>query len=244
MDVVFDFSDKCFIVTGASAGIGRQVAKELAIAGADVLAIARRKPELEQLQSEYPRQITVAAGDITDYADVEQHIEHFVQRKGKLDGSVHAAGMLAFTPLRAFDVYQAKKIMDIGYWAGVNMLQLVTKKKYAASCTSHVQFSSVSAYKGQKGLSAYSATKAAMQAGIRSIAKEIAGRGHRINTISPGFIRTDMTQETLAEDKLAAEHLLGIGQLEDVSGMVLFLLSSRAAWITGADFVVDGGYLA
>ena len=244
MDVVFDFSGKRFVVTGASSGMGRQVATELAIAGADVLAIARRRQELEQLQAEYPQRITIAEVDVTDYEAVERQIEYFVQNKGKLDGSVHAAGILAFTPLRAFNVAEAKRMMDVSYWAGVNLLQLVTKKKYAAAGTAHVQFASVSAYKGEKGLSAYSAAKAAMQTGIRSIAKEIAGRGHRINTISPGFIRTDMTQETLAEDKLVAEHLLGLGHPEDVSGMVLFLLSSRAAWITGADFVVDGGYLA
>lgn len=244
MDVVFGFSGKRFVVTGASAGMGKQVATELAIAGADVLAIARRWQELEQLQAEYPQRVTAAAVDVTDYDGVERQIECFVQNKGKLDGSVHAAGILAFTPLRAFNVAEAKRMMDVSYWAGVNLLQLVTKKKYAAVGTAHVQFSSVSAYKGEKGLSAYSAAKAAMQVGMKSIAKEIADRGHRINTISPGFIRTDMTKDVLQEDMVADGHLLGIGQPSDVAGMVLFLLSSRAAWITGADFVVDGGYLA
>jgi len=244
VDVVFDFSGKRFVVTGASSGMGSQVATELAIAGADVLAIARRRQELEQLQAKYPQHVTVAEVDVTDYDAVEQQIEYFVQNKGKVDGSVHAAGRLVFTPLRAFNVAEAKCMMDVSYWAGVNLLQLVTKKKYAASGTSHVQFSSVSAYKGEKGLSAYGAAKAAMQVGMKSIAKEIAGKGHRINTISPGFIRTDMTKDVLQEDRVAAGHLLGIGQPADVAGMVLFLLSSRAAWITGADFVVDGGYLA
>ena len=65
-----------------------------------------------------------------------------------------------------------------------------------------------------------------------------------MNTISPGFIDTAMTKGVLQEDKLAAEHPLGLGKPEDIAGMVLFLLSSRATWITGADFVVDGGYLA
>ena len=244
MDISFDFSGRRYIVTGASTGIGRQIAKELATAGAEVLAIARRLSELEALQAEYPQQISVAAVDVTNYAAMEQYIEGFVLDKGKVDGSVHSAGLLAFTPLRAFDIHQAKQMMDVGYWAGVNLLQLLTKKKYAANNTSHVLLASVSAYRGQKALSAYSAAKAAMQAGIRSLAKEIADRGHRVNTISPGFIDTAMTKGVLQEDKLAAEHPLGLGKPEDIAGMVLFLLSSRATWITGADFVVDGGYLA
>ncbi|SDF28243.1 SDR family NAD(P)-dependent oxidoreductase [Sporomusa acidovorans] len=244
MNVLFDFSNKRYVVTGASSGIGRKVAEELAAAGAELLVIARRLPELETLQTEYPRQVTVAAVDVTDFTAVEQHIARFVLNKGQIDGSVHAAGILFFTPLRAFNFAQARQMMDVSYWAGVNLLQLVTKKKFAASKTSHVQFSSVSAYRGQKGLSAYSATKAAMQAGIRAIAQEIADKGHRVNTISPGLIGTTMTEGTLQEDKLADEYLLGTGKTEDVVGMVLFLLSDRANWITGADYVVDGGYLA
>jgi NAD(P)-dependent dehydrogenase (short-subunit alcohol dehydrogenase family) len=244
MEVTFNFTGKRFIVTGASSGMGRQITKELALAGAEVLAIARRLPELEQLQAEYPDHITIANVDVTDYSSLGQAIRVFVQEKGKLNGSVHAAGILAFTPLRAFDEVQAKRMMDISFWAGINLLQSVTKKKYSSEVTSHVQLSSVSASKGQKGLSAYSATKAAIHSGIRSISKEIAERGHRVNIVSPGWVDTDMTRDTLTNDAIASEHLLGIGIPEDVSGMVLFLLSDRAKWITGAEFVVDGGYLA
>lgn len=243
-EVTFDFSGKKFIVTGASSGMGRQITRELALAGAEVLAIARRLPELKELQAEYPEHITIASVDVTDYNGVEKALSAFVQEKGKLHGSIHAAGILTFTPLRAFDEIQAKKMMDISFWAGINLLQVVTKKKYSVESTSHVQFSSVSAWKGQKGLSAYSATKGAAQAGMRSIAKEIAERGHRVNVVSPGWVNTDMTRDLLTNDTIAKEHLLGIGKPEDVSGMVLFLLSDRAQWITGADFVVDGGYLA
>lgn len=244
MEVTFNFIGKRFVVTGASAGMGWQVAKELALAGADVLAIARRVSELKRLQAECPEHIAIVSADVTDYQAMERSISEFVEEKGKISGSIHAAGILAFTPLRAFDEVQAKSMMDISFWAGLNLLQVVTKKKYAAEITSHVQFSSVSAYKGQKGLSAYSATKAAVQAGIRSISKETCGRGHRVNLISPGWVNTDMTKKNLANEAVASEHLLGIGSPEDVSGMVLFLLSDRARWITGTDFIVDGGYLS
>ena len=244
MEVNFDFTGKRFAITGASSGMGRQITKELAIAGADVLAIARRLPELKQLQSEYMERITIANADVLDYESIEQHVNAFVQEKGKVAGSVHAAGILSFTTLRGFDEMQAKKMMDISFWAGIHFLQLLTRRKYAMDITSHVQFSSVSALKGQKGLSAYSATKAAVQAGMRSFAREIAERGHRVNVVSPGWVNTNMTKDKLVDDEIANEHLLGTGIPEDVAGMVLFLLSDRARWITGANFVVDGGYLA
>ena len=94
---------------------------------------------------------------------------------------------------------------------------------------------------------AYSGAKAAIRVAIKSIAKEIANKNHRINTISPGWVKNDMTQKAseLADvESFYAKHLLGAGEITDVSGAVLFLLSDRAKWITGTDFVVDGGYLA
>lgn len=244
VEVTFNFTGKRFVVTGASSGIGRQIAKELALAGADVLAIARRLSELKQLQAECPEHITIASADVTDYSAIDQVINAFVQEKGRVNGSVHAAGILAFTPLRAFDEEQAKKMMDISFWAGINLLKLITKKKYSAEVTSHIQFSSVNAHKGQKGICAYSATKGAIAGSIASLAMELSPKGHRINIISPGIVNTEMTKDTSVSDNVLSEYLLGLGTPEDVSSMVLFLLSSRAKWITGADFVVDGGYLA
>jgi 3-oxoacyl-[acyl-carrier protein] reductase len=244
MSVSFNFIGKRFVVTGASSGIGRQIVVELAQAGAEVLAIARRQAELEVLRNNYPDCITIASLDVIDKDLLEETINQFVLKKGKIDGSVHAAGMLKMTSLRAFNALDAKKMMDISFWAGVNLLQLLTKKKNCGLITSHVLISSAGACKGQKGMFAYSATKAAMQAAVRSLAKEIAVQGHRINTISPGWVNTSLTQETLSSESVIAEHLLGVGEPEDISGMVLFLLSQRARWITGANFVVDGGYLA
>lgn len=96
---------------------------------------------------------------------------------------------------------------------------------------------------------AYSAAKAAVQAAARSIAKEICRNRKRINTISPGWVSTEMTHRAVqeaAEDMMGIVEercLLGLGKPADVSGFVLFLLSERARWITGKDFIVDGGYL-
>ncbi|SEO70583.1 SDR family NAD(P)-dependent oxidoreductase [Propionispora vibrioides] len=243
-EIIFNFKNKNFLVTGASSGIGRQITKELAMAGAKILALARDEGKLKALQEEIFGDICINSVDVTNYDRVEKCIDVFVTQHGKLHGSVHAAGIIDFTPLRAFNMEQAKKIMDTSFWAGINVLQLATKRKYAEDCSSHVQISSVNAYRGQRGLSAYGAVKAATPAAIRAIAKEIASRGHRVNSVSPGLVNTDMTRQNLLSDNLLENYLLGMGNPEDVSGLVLFLLSNRARWITGADFIVDGGYLA
>jgi len=246
-EVKFDFTDKRFVVTGASSGMGRQVVVELAHAGAKVLALARRLPELKQLRDEFPQSIEIASVDVCDKKAVEEAIRIFVEENGKLNGSIHAAGIVLFTPLRGFDMQAAKKIFDVSFWAGIELLQIVTKKKYADAGTSNILFSSVSSYSGEKGRFAYSAAKAGLRIAIKSIVKEISYNKHRLNTVSPGWVKTNMTEEVnkLVDDEaFISKHLLGTGKPEDVSGIILFLLSDRASWITGTDVIVDGGYLA
>jgi NAD(P)-dependent dehydrogenase (short-subunit alcohol dehydrogenase family) len=131
--------------------------------------------------------------------------------------------------------------------AGIELLRLVSAKPVAAPGASHVQIASVAAHCGQGGFAAYGAAKGGMVAAMRALAVELAGRGVRINTVSPGWVRTEMTTPLEAAypegvQSIAAHHPLGLGAPSDVTGLVLFLLSAEARWITGADFVVDGGY--
>ena len=243
----FDFSGENFVVTGASSGMGRQIAIELAEAGANVLAIARRRNELEKLQSLYPNKIFIAAIDVCNSNDVEKAIKDFVAYSGKLNGAVHAAGISKLTPLRAFNEEEARQIMEISFWAGVKLLQICTKVKNVNCEASFVFFTSVRAYRADKGVFAYSATKSAIKIGLQSFAKELANKKIRVNSISPGWVNTELTIEQLKLhnlEEIKKNHLLGIGNPKDVSGTVLFLLSDRAKWITGTDIIVDGGYLA
>ena len=113
--------------------------------------------------------------------------------------------------------------------------------------TSIVLFSSVAASSHEKGTFAYAAAKAALNGAMGSIAKEICSKGHRINTVMPGWVSDTMLTSEFNDymDKEAYnKHLLGLGKTDDVSDVVLFLLSDSARWITGTNIVVDGGYLA
>lgn len=245
-EVTYDFTGKNFVVVGASSGMGRQVVTELSIAGAKVLAIARRKQNLEELQKQCVN-VEYAACDINHIDLVEQSLVNFVEKNGKIHGTVYTAGIAEFTPFKWFDCKTAKEILEISFWGAVSFLQLSMKNKYIEEGSSHVVFSSVSGHSGEKGTFAYSGAKAAIRVAVKSIAKEIAHKKHRINSISPGWIRNEMTQKMggLANPKaFSNDHLLDTGKNTDISGVVLFLLSDRAKWITGTDIIVDGGYLA
>ncbi len=240
--VSFDFTGNNYLITGASSGIGRQIALDLAASGAKVLAVARREEELKKVQSEYPQNIFIAVADVCDKESVKSAMDSFISDNGAFNGFVHAAGIYQFSPVKVFDKSQFTQMMDINFWSGFDIIQILGKKKYSVEGASFVMFSSVAAVEGEKGLLAYSATKAAVSSAVRSVAKEICGREQRINAVMPGRVETPMT-EPYQNDDVDGKSLLGKAYPDDISKPVMFLLSDGAKWITGTDFVVDGGYL-
>ncbi|SDG78256.1 NAD(P)-dependent dehydrogenase, short-chain alcohol dehydrogenase family [Selenomonas sp. WCT3] len=229
--------------------MGRQVALELVESGARVLAVARNKKRLEELKKERSDKIDIASVDVTNatgetWSDV---LGACTIQNGKFDGMVYTAGVTGTTSLKYYDEKTARAIMETGFWGAMNLMKIISKKKFINPGSSFVLFSSTAGHTGEKGLSVYSATKAALMVAVRSMTHDLSREKHRVNTISPGYVKTHMTQSSVEEmgepGGVKERHLLGIGEPGDVSGMVLFLLSDRARWITGEDFVVDGGQL-
>ncbi len=242
--VIFDYAGKNFFVTGASSGMGKKVVQELAEAGAKVLAIARNKERLQELKQEWPAQVVpVAVADLKDMEAVTEAVNSFVQEYGKFAGVVHAAGIDGLTPIKTYDDELAEQIMDISFWSAMRLVRLLQKKKYTEDGASFVLFSSIAAKTGEKALFAYSSAKAAVSTAIKALAKELCRRRLRFNAVLPGRVHTPMTAES-ENPSMEARHLFGVGEPENVSGVVLFLLSDRSQWITGTNVVVDGGYLA
>lgn len=246
MTVSFDFSNRNYIVSGASSGIGRQICVDLARANACVLALARRQPLLQTLQEEFPENIAIEAVDVSDAQALSNSVEHFAEQH-PIHGTVHAAGTLHLMPLRAQNTIRIQEMIQTHWLAGMELLRLATANKKKAQNSAHVWIASIAALKGQIGFTAYSAIKNAMIAGARCAALELATHHIRINTISPGWVQgTGMSDQVSAilgkqEDFSANMPPLGYGSPKDVSALTLFLLSDAANWITGANFVIDGG---
>ena len=248
-EVTFNFAGKNFAVVGASSGIGKQVTLELLQAGANVLAVARRKDLMDEIYKDYPAQIVTAKLDVTDYDGWNDILKNFVAEKGKFNGSVYCAGIELTTALKGLEFEDLQKVMSINFFGAVMFMKNFIRAGITSACSSNVWISSVALYIGKRGLVCYEASKGAMVSAKRSIACEIANKQHRLNTVSPAWIETPMTEnlnEAFNKPKIPSERyiLRRFGKPEDISGMVLFLLSERATWITGADIVIDGGALA
>lgn len=247
-DVIFDFKGKNFVVVGASSGIGRKIMEELADSGANVLAIARNNDRLREAAGGKSSISTVSL-DVTQASEDEWQaiIREYVEKNGKINGGIYAAGITGITPLKAYDKILANQIMQTSFYGSVEFMHNVSKKKFSEAGASFVLLSSVAALEGPRGLIFYSGSKAAVQVGTKTMAKELANRKIRVNCISPAWVDTEMTRNYLQSvgqsESDANTGLFGIGKPDDVSGMALFLLSSRASWITGQNIYVDGGYL-
>ena len=249
-EVKFNYEGKNFIVVGASSGMGKQIALELSQAGANVLCLARRIEIMEQMKLEQgagkivPASVDVTAATSKDWDAV---IKNFVGEYGKINGGIYTAGITGLTPLKRWNEELAQKIMDISYWGMLRFVQSAVKKRFACEGSSFVVFSSNAAYNATKGLMVYSSAKSAVQIAVKTIVKEISQDGHRVNSISPGWVKTEMTDKYSSEfgmnEQIKNSFRLGEGGADKVSGMALFLLSDRADWITGADIIIDGGQL-
>lgn len=248
-NVSFNFRGKNILVTGATSGIGLKIAIDIASSGAKVFAVGRRQDELNTLAEEYANVIPVPC-DVTDYLAVNDKIKYTVTQYGKLDGFVGCAGISELIPLRVLDLERAKGIMEVNFWGNINLLALLAKRNITNDNASFVMISSIAAHKGVKGKFAYASSKAALNAAIKCFSHELAPR-IRINGISPGIITKTGCNDRLIESipNVTAKDLknlypLNFGNVDDISKMAMFLLSDAAKWITGADFIVDGGHLA
>jgi len=241
MGVFFDFTGKKFVVTGAANGIGYQLMLELLEAGATVLAISRHLQKHDALRSRYTGRLFFAEVDVNQHENLEKAVQQFVEENGCVDGSVHSAGQSSMMPLNVWNMEKAQAVMDVNLWAGMALLKILSKKKYSNPGMSHIFISSVSAHKGQKGLSVYSASKGALEAMVRCAAQELAVKKQRVNSVCFGWVETTMTKDS---ENIVPESLLGKGMPADAAGILLFLLSERATWITGSNFIVDGGFLS
>ncbi|MFZ3101653.1 MAG: 3-oxoacyl-[acyl-carrier-protein] reductase [Desulfitobacteriaceae bacterium] len=236
------------IVTGAGRGIGRAIALELATAGAIVVVnYASNSVKAEEIV----KQITATGGkgmsiqaDVSQASEVERLVRTTIEEYGKIDILVNNAGVARDNLLLRMKEADWDTVLDINLKSVFLCTKAVCKGMLKQRSGVIINISSVVGISGNAGQANYAAAKAGIFGFTKSMAKELAPRGIRVNAVAPGYISTDMTAilpEGVKNEIIKGIPLGHIGSAEEVAKAVLFLVSPAAAYITGQTLSVDGG---
>jgi 3-oxoacyl-[acyl-carrier protein] reductase len=243
------FTNRVCLVTGAGRGIGRGIALALAAEGASVGIVARTARQCEAVAAEIGERALALPADVTDSSACEGAVRALTERFGRLSVLVNAAGI---SPVRqraeVHDVDAWRRILDTNL-TGAYLMTRAAARSLLDGGGAVVMVSSVTGTIGSPRLAGYGAAKAGLTHLTRTLAREWADRGVRVNAVSPGYVETELTAPLLAVERLRAEVLdatpLGrLATIEEVVAPTLFLASDEASYVTGADLLVDGGMAA
>lgn len=238
----------CYVVTGASRGIGAAVARLLAQRGERIVAVARHAETLATAFADCPFVRCVAA-DCGDDNAVEA-VAAAVRETGlPVRGFVHAAGFVTLAPLGLIEAAQARDLYDTHALFPLRFLGWFAKAPNHTPNASAVLISSLACHEGDLGNAAYAAAKGAVEGMLRPAAGELVTRGIRLNALALGVVDTAMAHEAWMDgspkervDAVRKTYPLGFGTPRNVAEIVDFLLSPAAGWITGQCLVADGGH--
>ena len=242
--------DKVAMITGATRGIGKQIALTLANEGYNIVLNYRTEnDELFQAKNEIESKnvncLTVQ-GDVTNFEDCKQMIERAINEFGKIDVLINNAGITKDMLLARMKEEDFKQVIDVNLVGTFNMTKNVISYMMKARNGKIINISSVVGIEGNAGQTNYSASKAGIIGFTKSLAKEVASRNILVNAVAPGFIETNMTDVLKQEvkDEIAKNiPLKRMGTPQDVANVVKFLASEDSSYITGQVISVDGGMI-
>jgi 3-oxoacyl-[acyl-carrier protein] reductase len=245
---MYDFKGKTALITGAARGIGRAIALELARGGAS-LALN----DVNETAAQEAIDLAVKAGspkakfykfDVANSAACDTAVETVVADFGGLHILVNNAGISIDALLMRFKDEDWKKVLDINLTGCFNLMRAASRPLMKAKTGAIVNLASVVGESGNAGQAAYSASKGALIALTKPVAKELASRNVRVNAVAPGFIDTPMTAslpEAAKAKMFEAIPLARLGTPEDIADCVAWLASEKSAYVTGAVIRVNGG---
>ena len=243
-----DLKNKNIIITGASGGIGNSIVEKLNDSGANILASGTRVEKLEELKSKF-KDIKILKFDISKSEDIEKFIENATSDLGgSLDCIVNNAGITKDNLAIRMSFDEWKKVIDINLTSTFLLSKFSIKKMLKNKSGKIINITSVVGHTGNLGQANYTASKAGLIAMSKSLALEYAKKNININCISPGFIKSAMTDkidEKYKESIISKIPSARLGEPEDIANAVLFLASKQSNYINGETIHVNGGmYMA
>jgi 3-oxoacyl-[acyl-carrier protein] reductase len=238
-----EFENRVCVVTGATRGIGRSVAEALYAEGAQVVGMGRDEAAGKALETELPG-TRFCAVDVADRDQVKRGVDDIVSRYGGIDHLVCNAGISRDALVLRLSEEDWDQLLAVNLTGAFHVIQAALRPMLRRDRGSIVAVSSVVAETGNAGQAGYAASKAGLGAFCRSLAKEVASRGLRVNVVAPGYVETDMTAALSAETRAAYVSRIPLGRSADpreIANVILFLLSPRASYITGQIVGVNGG---
>ena len=243
-----DLKNKNIIVTGASGGIGNSIIEKLNDNGANILATGTRIEKLEELKKKFEK-IKILKFDISQSEKIEEFVDSATNELGgSLDCLINNAGITHDNLAIRMSFEEWKKVIDINLTSSFLMSKFAIKKMLKNKSGKIVNITSVVGHTGNVGQVNYTASKAGIVAMSKSLAVEYAKKNININCISPGFIKTAMTNkldENYKETLISKIPSARLGEPNDVANAVVFLCSNQASYINGETLHVNGGmYMA
>lgn len=239
-----DLTGRVALVTGGTRGIGREIATFLAESGARVAIVGRDRQRAEEVASTLGEGVRGFAGDVANTGDVARVVEEVEQAFGSLDILVNNAGITRDNVLMRLKDEDWDDVLDANLRGAFAAIRAASRGMMKRRWGRIINISSVVGITGNKGQANYAASKAGLIGLTKSVAKELASRNILANAVAPGFIETDMTAAMTQEARSTLQAAIPLGRLGtpcDIAGLVAFLASDHAAYITGQVFVVDGG---
>lgn len=240
-------TEKIALVTGASRGIGKAIAMELAERGATVIVnYSGSEEKAQQTVSEIKKnggEAVAVKCDVADFAACEKLAKDVIGRYGRLDILVNNAGITRDGLIMKMSEQDFASVMDTNLKGTYNMIRHFSRWFLKQKSGRIINIASVSGVIGNAGQANYSASKAGVIGLTKAVARELSGRGICINAVAPGFIDTDMTRQMSEDAKKGIEAMIPMGHMgkpEDVARLVGFL-ADEAEYITGQVICVDGG---